>query len=70
MMADTMGGRYSDWISNLTDEAIERHLYCYQCRSHISGTYWYINEEVLCDDCAKSIYQRGIDDELSEYEGL
>lgn len=70
MKRENPSGGYADWISSLTDETIERHLYCYECKSHISGTYWKINEEILCDDCARMIYQRGIDDELSEYEGL
>lgn len=65
----SLGGGYDDWVSSLTEDTMRQHLYCYLCKSHISGTYWEINEEILCDDCARMLYQRGVS-ELSEYEGL
>ena len=69
MIGSAPAGGYGDWISSLTEDTIQHHLYCYECKTHITGSYWYINEEVLCDDCAKWKYQRGVT-ELDEYEGL
>lgn len=58
---DLTGGDYDDWISNLTDIEGKEFVMCHECRSYIrNDVYWCINEEVLCDDCAKAKYQRGI----------
>lgn len=43
-------------------------LICDECRSYIRNeVYWEINGEILCDDCAKAKYQRGVSGEYYEY---
>lgn len=55
-------GGFQDWIENLTDENIRQHLMCHLCGTYITGTYWSINGEDLCDDCARMLYQRGVNE--------
>ena len=51
---------WEEYIWN-TMQMRENYLICDECRSYIEqGTYWEINGEVLCDDCARMKYQRGI----------
>ena len=53
-------GDYDDWISNITGED-EIIIICNECGNYIrNDIYWQINEEVLCDDCARAKYQRGV----------
>lgn len=58
---EKIAGTYDDWISNVTDDLeVENCLMCHECHSYIRHSqYWYINGEVLCDDCARAKYQRG-----------
>ncbi len=63
---DPAGG-YEDWIANITQEE-DIILICDECRSYIRNeVYWEINGEILCDDCAKAKYQRGVSGEYYEY---
>lgn len=58
-------GDYDDWISNITED--EEIIMCVECRSYIrNDIYWEINGEVLCDDCARAKYQRGV---MGDYDG-
>lgn len=62
-------GGYEDWISNLTEEDGRQFLECHECRTYIvNAKYWKINGEILCDDCARAMYQFGVDE--LDYEGL
>lgn len=61
-------GDYGDYISNVTSsDEDENYLMCHECRSYIRHSlYWVINEEVLCDDCARAKYQRGVEGRYEE----
>ena len=63
MQRDYPAGGYDDWISNLTEQEDRQYLVCHECRNYIvNETYWKINGEVLCDDCAKAKYQFGVEE--------
>lgn len=54
-------GDYDDWTSNLTETDETRFVICGECGSYVrNDKYWYINEEILCEDCARMKYQRGV----------
>ena len=67
-IVDIYSGDYSDWISNVTDDdEDENYVMCHECRTYIRHTsYWYINGQVLCDDCARAKYQRGVEGRYEE----
>lgn len=52
---------WEDYVSNIMGKKTRQYLTCSECGNYIDhSVYWEINGEVLCDDCAKSIYQRGV----------
>lgn len=52
-------GDWGEYISNLTEEQEESYLICHECGDYIEETqYWEIGGRILCDDCARLIYQR------------
>ena len=54
-------GDWEEYISNLTGRENVSYRICHECGNYITeiDTYWEIDGQTLCDDCARMMYQRG-----------